>query len=139
MIGDSMDNVVKGKNYRFTVLSEILIRMEYSETGVFIDDCTELVRNRKFNKVNFKRLEDERFLVIETDYFKLEYIKNKSFYGTKLVPEQNLKVMLKGTDKYWHFNHVEARNFKTIGYSLDNTENISISNKGYIQQMDLLV
>ena len=125
-----MDNVVKGKNYRFTVLSEILIRMEYSETGVFIDDCTELVRNRKFNKVNFKRLEDERFLVIETDYFKLEYIKNKSFYGTKLVPEQNLKVMLKGTDKYWHFNHVEARNFKTIGYSLDNIENISINTKG---------
>ena len=49
-----MDNVIVGKNYRFTILSEILIRMEYSETGIFVDDCTELVRNRKFNRVNFK-------------------------------------------------------------------------------------
>jgi len=125
-----MDNVIQGKKYRFTILSEILIRMEYSENGIFIDDLTELVRNRKFDKVNFKRLEDERYLVIETDYFKLEYAKEKSFYGTKLVPEQNLKVMLKGTDKFWHFNHVEARNFKTIGYSLDNMENIIWNNKG---------
>ena len=45
-----MDNVIVGKNYRFTILSEILIRMEYSETGVFIDDYTELVRNRKRSK-----------------------------------------------------------------------------------------
>ena len=127
MIGDNMnnENIIKGTKYRFTILSEILIRMEYSETGVFVDNYTELVRNRNFNKVNFKKQEDEKYLVIETDYFKLEYIKEKPFYGTKLVPESNLKVLLKGTDKYWYFNHVEARNFKTIGYSLDNRENIS--------------
>ena len=124
------ENIIKGTKYRFTILSEILIRMEYNETGVFVDNYTELVRNRNFNKVNFKKQEDEKYLVIETDYFKLEYIKEKPFYGTKLVPESNLKVLLKGTDKYWYFNHVEARNFKTIGYSLDNRENISLTNKG---------
>lgn len=123
-------NIIQGQKYRFTVLSEILIRMEYSETGEFLDECTELARNRNFSMPKFKIEQDERFLVIETNYFRLEYAKEKSFGGTKLVPEQNLKVLLKGTDKYWYYNHIEARNFKSIGYSLDNSENISLTNKG---------
>ena len=59
MIGDNMnnqDNIIKGSNYRFTILSEILIRMEYSETGNFTDDYTELVRNRNFSKVKYNIL-----------------------------------------------------------------------------------
>ncbi|MBQ3020940.1 MAG: hypothetical protein IJD92_01795 [Bacilli bacterium] len=123
-------NIFQGKHYRFTVLSEILIRLEYSESGKFIDEYTEFVRNRNFPNININVQEDEKYLVIETNYFKLEYVKEKSFYGTKLVPEQNLKVFLKDTDKYWYFNHIEARNFKTIGYSLDNKENITLNNKG---------
>ena len=123
-------NIIQGKNYRFTILSEILIRMEYSETGVFLDETTEFARNRNFTMPKFKVEQDERFLVIETNYFRLEYAKEKSFEGTKFVPEQNLKVLLKDTDKYWYYNHIEARNFKSIGYSLDNTENITLNNKG---------
>lgn len=124
------NNIIKGEKYRITVLSEILIRLEYSETGNFIDDYTELVRNRNFPKVKFDMKEDNNYLVIETQFFRLEYAKEKSFYGTKFVPEQNLKILLKDTDKYWYFNHVEARNFKTIGYSLDNVENIFSTKKG---------
>ena len=124
------NNIFKGNKYRITILSEILIRLEYSENGTFLDEQTELVKNRNFPIPDFKVQQDEKFLVIETNYFRLEYIKEKSFYGTKFVPEANLKVMLKGTDKYWYFNHVEARNFKSIGYSLDNIENIKLTNKG---------
>ena len=75
-------NIIQGKNYRFTILSEILIRMEYSETGVFLDEHTELARNRNFSIPKFKVEQDERFLVIETSYFRLEYIKEQSFSGT---------------------------------------------------------
>ena len=125
-----MNNIVQGKNYRFTILSEILIRMEFSETGEFLDEITEFVKNRKFDIPKFNVQEDDKYLVIETSYFKLEYIKEKSFVGTKFVPEQNLKVLLKDTDKYWYYNHIEARNFKSVGYSLDNLENISLKNKG---------
>ncbi len=123
-------NIIKGQKYRFTILSEILIRMEYSETGEFLDETTEFAKNRNFTIPKFNISQDEKFLVIETNYFRLEYAKEKSFYGTKFVPEQNLKVLLKDTDKYWHFNHVEARNFKSIGYSIDNIENIILNNKG---------
>ena len=125
-----MDNIIQGKKYRITVLSEILLRLEYSESGIFLDELTELVRNRNFNKVNFDIKQDEKYLVIETKYFKLEYVKEKPFVGTKFVPEANLKVLLKDTDRYWYYNHVEARNFKTIGVSIDNINNIKLNNNG---------
>ena len=125
-----MNNIIQGKKYRITILSEILIRLEYSEDGIFLDELTEFARNRNFPSCKYNVQQDDKYLVIETDYFKLEYIKEKSFSGTKFVPEQNLKVLLKDTDKYWYFNHVEARNFKTIGISLDNVNNIELYNKG---------
>lgn len=125
-----MDNIIQGKKYRITVLSEILLRLEYSESGIFLDELTELVRNRNFNKVNFDIKQDEKYLVIDTKYFKLEYVKEKPFVGTKFVPEANLKVLLKDTDRYWYYNHVEARNFKTIGVSIDNINNIKLNNNG---------
>ncbi len=123
-------NIIQGEHYRFTVLSDILIRLEYSETGHFLDELTELVKNRSFTPPKIKAQQDEKFLVIETNYFRLEYVKERPFQGTKFVPEQNLKVILKDTEKYWYFGHVEARNFKTVGYSLDNKENINLTNKG---------
>ena len=126
----SNTNIIQGKKYRFTVLSEILIRMEYSEDGKFLDLSTEFARNRKFDTPKFTIQQDEKFLVIETKYFRLEYIKEKSFVGSKFVPESNLKVLLKDTDKYWYYNHVEARNFKSIGISLDSMNDIILKNKG---------
>lgn len=127
---NNTSNIIQGKNYRFTVLSEILIRLEYSPTGEFLDETTEFAKNRNFNVPKFNVQQDEKYLVIETNYFRLEYAKEKSFIGTKFVPEQNLKVLLKNTDKYWYFNHVEVRNLNTINYSLDNKENIKLENKG---------
>ncbi len=123
-------NIFQGKYYRITILSEILIRFEFNQNGVFLDECTELVRNRNFSVPNLKVQQDERYLVIESSYFRLEYIKDRPFYGNKFTPEQNLKVLLNGTDKYWYFGHVEPRNFKTIGYSLDDNENIKLDING---------
>ena len=97
MIGDNMNNntnIFKGKYFRITVLSEILLRLEYSQTGTFLDETTEFARNRNFPIPQIKVQQDEKFLVIETSYFKLEYIKEKNFLGTQLVPEQNLKITL---------------------------------------------
>ena len=64
-------SVILGKKYRITVLSEILVRLEYSETGTFEDRPTELVINRKFNPVNFEKREDNKYLTIKTKYFTL--------------------------------------------------------------------
>ena len=112
--------IIKGENYRFSILSEILIRIEYSSTGAFEDRPTEFARNRNFEKPEFTKQEDDNYLVIETKYFKLEYTKNKPLIGSNLTPDQYFKVELKQTDKIWYFNHPEIRNFKSIEYSLDN-------------------
>lgn len=122
--------IIQGDTYRFTILSKILIRIEYSQTGIFEDRPTEFARNRNFPKVDFIKQEDENFLVLETDYFRLQYTKHKPFIGSKLTPDQFFKVELKQTDKIWYFTHPEIRNFKTIDYSLDGVNGIPFLKKG---------
>ena len=115
----NVSNIIQGKKYRITVLSELLVRLEYSETGEFEDRPTELVQTRKFPSIKFDKKEDNNYLYITTSYFKLYYRKEFPFLGTKMSPEQNLKIELTNTDKYWYFNHPEVRNFGTVGYSLE--------------------
>ena len=115
-------NVVKGLKYRFTILSERLIRLEYSEDGIFENRPTELVWYRNMEPVNYIKREDEKFLEIETKYFKLTYIRNKSFEGTKMNPIANLKVQLLNSDRIWYYNHPEVRNYGSPLNSIDSSE-----------------
>ena len=48
------DSVIKGAKFRITVLTERLVRLEYSENGVFEDRPTELVWNRNLTKPEFE-------------------------------------------------------------------------------------
>ena len=119
----SMDDaIIKGKKYRITILSDILVRLEYSESGTFEDRPTELVNFRRFSVPKYLKQEDENFLVISTKYFRLEYQKNMPFIGSKLAPDQYLKITLNDSDKYWCFGSTEARNFNGSAYSLDNVD-----------------
>ena len=112
--------VFKGDNYRISILSERLVRLEYSIDGKFSDAPTILVKNRNFSVPEFKVEQDDKYLVINTKYFMLQYIKNKPFVGPKFAPDSNLKVSLLNTDKVWFYGQAEARNFKGGAISLDN-------------------
>ena len=116
--------VFKGPNYRITVLTERLLRLEYSDGGLFYDGLTETVINRMFTVPEFTVNEDDKFLEITTKYFKLHYVKGKPFVGPQYAPDANLRVSLINTDKSWYFNHPEARNFrgKTLGFESDSTK-----------------
>ncbi len=118
--------VFQGNNYRITVLTERLVRLELSKDGLFCDTSTLLVKNRRFPVPNFKVEQDEKYLVITTKYFNLQYMKNKPFLGPAYAPDSNLKVALNNTDKMWYYGHPEARNFKTTGISLDDFKNDKI-------------
>lgn len=102
------DCIISGSNYRFTVLTERLIRLEYNETGNFLDEPTTLVINRNFKKPEFTVKEDKNYLEITTSYFKLFYTKGKKFKNSR-----NLRVQVLNTDRMWFFNHVEAKNYPT--------------------------
>ena len=109
-------SVVQGDKYRITVVTERVVRLEYSLTGEFVDRPTQLIRKRNLGDVNFSLKEDNLSVQISTKYFSLVYVKNQPFLGTKLDPMKNLKITLssreKDRDKDWYYGHPEARNMK---------------------------
>ena len=118
----SSQSVIRGKTYRFTILSPLLIRIEHSLTGEFEDRPTELVMNRKFPTVKYEKKEDNKYLTIKTEYFTLTYQKEQPLAGSKVSPDQFLRIDLNDTDKYWYVNHPEVRNFGGTTYSLDGAD-----------------
>ena len=139
----NLECVIQGEKYRFTILSERLIRIQFNSNLSFHDEPTQLVINRNFNKPEFKVKEDKNYLEISTKYFKLFYTKNSNYKNSK-----NFRVELLNTDKYWYYNHVEAKNYpssamiengKVINnkslYSLDGFVSIDDS-KGIILNTD---
>ena len=122
------DCTFKGNKYRITVLSDVLLRFEYSETGKFNDYPTIFAINRNFaKKPVFTVKQDEKYINITNDYFILEYSKEKPYIASKLVPDSNLRITLKDTDKLWYFGNPEVKNLKGTTYSFDNKTNISLS------------
>lgn len=117
-------SIIKGQKYRFTILSDILVRMEYSPNGVFEDRATEQVVCRKFDTINYNVVETENLIQIKTIYFTLTYDKEKPFTG------MNLKVLLNESNKEWTYQNKEVRNFGSINYSLDNYQGSSLLGKG---------
>ena len=71
------ENILQGEKYRITLLTEGLIRLEYSEEGIFEDRATQCVWNRNFPKVNFTYKETEEQLEIFTSMLHLIYNKKK--------------------------------------------------------------
>src|SRR5690606_35599141 len=65
--------IVQGENFRFTVLTESLLRLEYSEDGVFEDRATQSIWNRRFPVPKFTVNRSEKMLEIATDHFHLYY------------------------------------------------------------------
>ena len=111
--------IIKGNKYRFTILTDRLVRLEYSKTGHFEDRPSTRVIFRNFKKTNFTVSHSELLVQIATSYFTLDYVKDKPFDSGKLTPGSNLKITLLNTEHIWYYNHPEARNFGTINYSLD--------------------
>ena len=77
-------SVLQGKKYRFTILSDRLIRIQYSETGSFSDEPTLFARNRNFPKVDFQLKQDKNYLEITTPYFRIYYEKEKKITNNNI-------------------------------------------------------
>lgn len=112
----SESNIIKGQRYRITVLTENLIRLEYSSSGNFVDAATELAWNRNFGPAKYEKREDSNILEITTSSFKLTYLKEKNFIGNKLSPDSNLKVNIVGSDSIWYYGCPEVKNLGTSNH-----------------------
>lgn len=65
--------VVQGGNYRFTVLTDRLMRLEYSKDGKFEDRATQTVVNRNFEAPEFSVTERNGSIKILTECMELTY------------------------------------------------------------------
>ena len=108
--------VAQGKNYRISVITERVVRLEFSTSGHFNDRPTQLIRKRNIGLPDFSARQDASVLEISTKYFNLVYMKEQSFFGTKVDPMKNLKITLQSRErdrcKDWYVGNPEVRNMK---------------------------
>lgn len=69
------ESVLQGEGYRITVLTEGLLRLEYSEEGIFEDRPTQTVWNRDFETPAFRVSETPELLELQTNRLRLSYRK----------------------------------------------------------------
>ncbi|KAI9652538.1 MAG: hypothetical protein M1831_006729 [Alyxoria varia] len=84
-----------GQNYRFTILTEGLIRLEYTQNGMFEDRASTFAINRNIEVPPFRKVEDDQKLEIITKYYHL-------YYDRKPFSSNGLKVQVKGNITNWH-------------------------------------
>ncbi len=112
--------VVKGLNYRFTVITPRLIRIEYSENGVFEDGATQSFINRKIGKPEFTVCNEENLLTIETDELILKYKKEGKFNSYNLSIKLKKFISL-GVEDIWFFGE-QSKNLGGTARTLDTAD-----------------
>lgn len=70
--------VIKGDQYRITLLTPSLVRLEYSENGDFEDRATQSVINRDFDVPQYTLEKTANGIVVETEKLRLTYDESPS-------------------------------------------------------------
>jgi len=89
-------NIAKGENYRITVLTDRLIRLEYQKEGFFEDRATKMVVSRDFPEAWADINDCEDSLVIETKSLVLKYDKRE-------FSPLGLSITLKDSNSLWNY------------------------------------
>lgn len=118
------DNIITLDKVRISLLTPILIRIEYSEKGIFTDNSTSSVINRKFEKFQYAITESETLIEINTGVFTLTYVKNSPIKAGKI------KAVINGTKIEWNPSNTEVKNLRGINYSIDSMKDKVILDKG---------
>ncbi len=92
------DAIITGPNWRFTVITDRLIRMEFSPSGEFEDHPSQAVWYRNQPVPKYDWIANERRIEIETEYLHLNYrVTPQGFTST------TLQMIVKATGHTWHF------------------------------------
>lgn len=110
--------VIKGENYRISVLTESLVRLEYSEDGVFEDGQTQVVQNRDFVPVACEVLETEAVVDLHTEHLHLHFEKGP-FAPDRLYIELKGQYAVYGSR--WHYGD-QPETLKGTSRTLDEVD-----------------
>lgn len=112
--------IIQAKTYRFTVLTERLIRLEYSEIGQFEDRATQTVINRDFPVPKYRIYDTDDQLEIITEHIHLTYDK-------KRFSENGLSIQIRGNisayRSIWSFGQ-ELDTLKGTARTLDEADGV---------------
>lgn len=115
------DAMVVSGNARFTVLTPEMIRIEYSEKGIFEDRGTFAIQNRRMDAVPvFTTEEDNEYLYLTTDKLRLKYRKGAN-PKTDPASDKNLIITMNhnGMPVSWYPGKEDPLNLKGTCRTLD--------------------
>ena len=112
--------VITSGNARFTVLTPEMLRIEYSDKGIFEDRATFTIINRLLEVPQFTTSEDAEFLYIETDKLQLKYRKGTNPL-TLPASSANLSITMNhnGRQVLWYPGKPDPMNLKGTCRTLD--------------------
>nr|WP_125979907.1 glycoside hydrolase family 31 protein [Bifidobacterium goeldii] len=109
--------IVSGTNWRIGILSDALLRLEWSDEGVFEDAATQMAVRRNFGQsVHYTVSEADGLLVIETPSLRLTY-------DRKPFSKEGLSIVVKGVKNTktntWHYGEAQSGNLRGTARTLD--------------------
>lgn len=110
------ENIIQGENYRFTILTNCLVRLEYSADGIFEDRATQIVVNRDFPPADYTAAEKDGRILIRTAALLINYDKREFSKEGLSIEVKDLHTSLHDT---WHYGK-KAENLKGTARTLDN-------------------
>ena len=125
--------IVAGENVRFTILTDRLIRLEYSKENHFEDRPSQVFWHRNQLVPAFQKTMRDFSIEIETDFLHLKYQPGPSGFSTK-----TLSIILKQTGGCWRYGMRQSSNLKgtarTLDFDLGTTrlENGMLSKSGWV-------
>lgn len=110
----SKQATVTAGNARFTVLTPRMVRVEYSDKGIFEDQATFTVINRELPVPHFDVAETDSTLDIRTDNMRLHYCKG---HDPRLDPAA--LTAYRDNAPTWHYGMADTENLKGTMRTLD--------------------
>lgn len=108
-------NVVQGDRWRISLLTDSLVRFEWSERGRFEDGTTQVVLNRDFPVVEFTQETRDGLLLIDTKELHI-------VYDMRAFSKEGLSVLVKGVETQfntWHYGDKNVHNLGGTARTLD--------------------
>ena len=113
---------LQGDRWRIGLITESLIRLEWSDSGVFEDNASLMAVDRAFRpagSVKFTTSERDGLLVVETSALRLTY-------DRKPFSKEGLSIVVKGVPdsqfNTWHYGDVDRGNLGGTARTLDEAD-----------------
>ncbi len=124
------ENIIIGENYRITMLTEALVRLEYSHNHSFEDRASQMVLNRNFSKTNWRMLRNEDGIEIHTPRISI-------YYNEKEFSVNGLSIKVKGNISAYHSEWRYSEQFESLkgtARTLDMADGITELEEGIVSR-----